>query len=434
MDWTLVLAASALIVVGTIALLSAASHIPGYHGILQRHSLALAIGIGLFLFGFSFHYQIYQDQSRILYALTLAMMVVVLLMGTVRRGHRAWFEFSIISFQPMELARIGVVLALASFLDWRGRRIGELSTVGGALALVGTVMVLILLQPDFASSLTFFPVLIGMLFCAGASFEHLVVLVGYGSIAIAFPLVYVLCQVHFPDAASGTVAKIVMETGRLGWTTAAVLVGVAAVAAGCWWLALMMRLRPRAGYFIVAAAIVVTGLLSGIMVNRQLKGYQRNRFVAFLSPETDIQGASYNVHQSVIAIGSGGLLGKGLFSGTQSRLGFLPERHTDFIFAVIGEEMGFIGTMGVLGLYMLMIWRLIETAKLSRDRYGSLVASGLASMLAFHLMLNVGMCLGVVPVAGVPLPLVSYGGSSLAVTMWALGIATNIHSHRYSFL
>ncbi|MBI5881614.1 MAG: rod shape-determining protein RodA [Elusimicrobia bacterium] len=434
MDWTLALAASGLVVVGTIALLSAASHLPGYHGILQRHFLALTIGIAFFLFGFGFNYQIFQDQSRIIYALIVGVMVVVLFTGTVRRGHRSWFELSFISFQPMELARIGVILTLASFLDWRGRRITELSTIGGALALVGAVMVLILLQPDFASSLTFFPVLIGMLFCAGASMEHLVMLVGYGSMTMAFPLTYVLCQVHFPDAAAGTLARAIMETGRLGWTTALVLLGIAGLAALAWWLTLMMRLRPRAGYFIVAAGILMAGLVSGIMVNKQLKGYQRNRFVAFLSPETDIQGASYNVHQSVIAIGSGGLWGKGLFSGTQSRLGFLPERHTDFIYAVIGEEMGFMGAMGVLGLYMLMIWRLIEIAKLSRDRYGSLVASGLASMFAFHLSLNVGMCLGVVPVAGVPLPLVSYGGSSLAVTMWALGIATNVHSHRYSFL
>ncbi|MBI5623688.1 MAG: FtsW/RodA/SpoVE family cell cycle protein [Elusimicrobia bacterium] len=434
MDWTLVLAVSGLIILGTISLLSAASHLPGYHGILQRHFLALTIGIGLFMFGFGFNYQIYQDQSRIIYGLVVAMMVAVLVMGSVRRGHRSWFEFSLISFQPMELARIGVILSLASFLAWRGRRITELSTVGGALALVGAVMVLILLQPDFASSLTFFPVLIGMLFCAGAGAEHLAVLVGYGSIAMVFPLAYVLCQVHFPDAAQGTLARLIMETGRMGWTTALVLAGIAVLAAVSWWLALMMRARPRGAYFVVAAAIIIAGLLSGIMVNRQLKGYQRNRFVAFLSPEADILGASYNVRQSVIAIGSGGLLGKGLFSGTQSRLGFLPERHTDFIYAVIGEEMGFLGAVGVLGLYMLMIWRLIGAAKLSRDRYGSLVASGLASMFAFHLALNVGMCLGVVPVAGVPLPLVSYGGSSLAVTLWALGIATNIHSHRYSFL
>ncbi|MBI4679006.1 MAG: rod shape-determining protein RodA [Elusimicrobia bacterium] len=433
-DWALVLAASGLIVTGTIAVLSASSHIPGYHGVLQRHFLALAFGIVLFLFGFGFKYQIFQDQSRIIYALVLAVMVGVLFAGTVRRGHRSWFEFSLISFQPMEFARIGVILTLASFLDRRGRRITELSTVGAALALVGAVMVLILIQPDFASALTFFPVLIAMLFCAGASMEHLAVLVGYGAVAIAFPLAYVLCQVHFPDAGPGTLARMVMETGRLGWTTAAVLMGIAAAVAAVWWVAVMMRVRPRSGYFIAGAAILIAGLLSGIMVNRQLKGYQRNRFVAFLAPETDIQGASYNVHQSVIAIGSGGLWGKGLFSGTQSRLGFLPERHTDFVYAVIGEEMGFVGALGVLALYLTMIWRLIETARLSRDRYGSLVAGGLASMFALHLALNAGMCLGVVPVAGIPLPLVSYGGSSLAVTMWALGIANNIYSHRYSFL
>ena len=138
--------------------------------------------------------------------------------------------------------------------------------------------------------------------------------------------------------------------------------------------------------------------------------------------------------QSQIAIGSGGALGKGLFNGTQSQLGFLPERHTDFIYAVVGEEMGFVGTMTILAFYLLLIWRIVSIGKLARDRYGFLVCSGLATMFCFELVLNVGMCLGLMPVAGIPLPLISYGGSSLVITLWALGIAANIYSRRYALL
>ena len=130
---------------------------------------------------------------------------------------------------------------------------------------------------------------------------------------------------------------------------------------------------------------------------------------------------------------SGGLWGKGAFSGTQSQLGFLPERHTDFIYAVIGEEMGFLGGMSVLGLYLLLLWRIVNTARLARDRYGYMVCCGFAAVYGFYLLLNVGMCVGLVPVAGVPLPLLSYGGSSLAVTLFSMGIVANIYSRRYAF-
>ena len=163
-------------------------------------------------------------------------------------------------------------------------------------------------------------------------------------------------------------------------------------------------------------------------------GYQRNRFVAWIAPQSDTQGASYNVIQSQIAVGSGGMWGKGLFSGTQSQLGFLPERHTDFVFANVGEEMGFWGTSLILGLYMVLLWRIVAAARQARDRYGYLVCAGLASTLAFQLTLNVGMCVGLMPVAGVPLPLVSYGGSSLFVTLWTLGIVANIYARRYALL
>ena len=188
-------------------------------------------------------------------------------------------------------------------------------------------------------------------------------------------------------------------------------------------------------FFFVAVPIILSaGVISGIAVNAKMKSYQRNRFVAYVAPQADIQGAAYHVRQGQIAIGSGGPWGKGLFNGTQSQLGFLPERHTDFIFAVVGEEMGFVGAITIVGLYLLLIYRIVTIGKAARDRYGFLVCSGLATMFCFELVLNVGMCLGLMPVAGIPLPLISYGGSSLVITLWSLGIVANIYSRRYALL
>lgn len=432
-DWVLVGASLGLLIIGTLVMLSAASLTPFYPKVLQRHFIALLIGTIAFLLGLGLNYQIFQDQSRVLYVVILVLMATVLLFGVTQRGHRSWFQLPFFRFQPVELARVGVVLVLANYLDKRARKAGEVSTLFWALMIVAPVMALVLKQPDFASMLTFFPLLLGMLFCAGANMAHILVLAGVGGLALSYPLLYILCQIHYPHSAAGSLPYFFLQTARFGWPT---LVAVLAAVTGVfvsWRLAVMARLQAKGLYFLVIGAVMILGLLTGVLLNRQIKGYQRNRIVAFLAPQEDIRGAAYNVHQSQIAIGSGGLWGKGLFSGTQGQLGFLPERHTDFIFAVVGEEMGFAGALGMLILYMTLIWRIIEAARHSRDRYGYLVCAGLASLYGFHLVLNVGMCVGLTPVAGIPLPLVSYGGSSLVVTLWSLGIVNNIYSRRYSF-
>jgi rod shape determining protein RodA len=433
-DWGFIAAAAGLVAMGTIAMLSAASPIPYYAQIVQRHFIALVLGSILFLFGLGFNYQIFEDQAKVVYALVVGILVAVLLFGTTQRGHRSWFHFSFITFQPAELARIGMILVLAAFLDWRARRIGEFATVVQALAVTAPVILLIIKQPDFSTTLTFFPILLGMLFCAGASFAHLFAVMGYGCVALSMPLLYTLCQIRFPHAQPGSLPSLIMETTRLGTSTLLVLGGAGLSSLLAWRVSVLMRLHIRAIVFIAAPVILGAGIVSGSLVNRQLKSYQRNRFIAYVAPSADIQGAASHVRQSQMTMGSGGLLGKGLFSGTQSQLGFLPERHTDFIYAVVGEEMRFVGGMTILALYMLLIWRIVAAGKLARDRYGYLLGCGLATMFAFELVLNVGMCLGLMPVAGIPLPLISYGGSSLVITLWSLGIVANVYSRRYALL
>jgi rod shape determining protein RodA len=162
-----------------------------------------------------------------------------------------------------------------------------------------------------------------------------------------------------------------------------------------------------------------------------LKGYQQNRLSAFFNPNLDPMGQGYHALQSKIAIGSGQLLGKGLWGGTQSQLKFLPEGHTDFIFSVFAEEWGFIGVVVLLALYLFLIWWGIETAYKARDALGSLIAGGVVAMLLFYMIINIGMTVGVAPVVGVPLPLMSYGGNSIITNMAALGLLLNIRMRRF---
>lgn len=433
-DWTFVFAVVGLVAAGTVSMLSAASATMFYSAILQKHFVALALGAVLFSVTLAFNYQIFQDQSKVLYAIALVLMTAVLVIGTAARGHRAWIRLPGFSFQPAELARVLVVLVLADFLDRRALRVQDVSTVLLSLGIAAPVMFLILKQPDFSTALTFLPMITGMLFCAGADLFQLLFVFGYGALTLAVPLVYTLCQVRFPNAMPGSLPSLVLATAQMGWATLAVVLALGAMSALAWRLATWMRLQVKLAAFVALPIVVSGALLTGIAINRQMKGYQRNRFVAFVAPRSDVQGAAYNVIQSKVAIGSGGVWGKGLFSGTQSQLGFLPERHTDFIFADVGEEMGFVGAALILGLYMVVLWRIVTAARQARDRYGYLVCAGLASMFAFVMLLNIGMCVGLMPVAGIPLPLISYGGSSLVINLWSLGIVANIYARRYALL
>jgi rod shape determining protein RodA len=431
-DWTFVLAVSGLLILGTLTMLSAASTTIYYSSILQKHFVALTLGVTLFALTLAFNYQVFQDQSKALYALAIALVVATLVLGKISRGQRSWVHLMGFSFQPAELARTFVILALADFLDRRARKAADLATPLLALALVGPVMALVLKQPDFSTTLTFVPAVFAMLFVAGADLFQLGVIFGFGAMTVAVPLVFTYLQVRFPGAAEGSLPALILSTSRMGWGTLGAVAIFFGLGLAAWQAASWLRVQAKIGLFLVVSALLSGALLSGIVVHKQLKGYQRNRFVAWFAPQTDSQGAAYNVIQSQIAVGSGGAWGKGLFTGTQSRLGFLPERHTDFVFANAAEETGFWGSSLILGLYMLLLWRITSAARLARDRYGYLVCAGLGAVMAFQLVLNVGMCLGLMPVAGVPLPLVSYGGSSLIVTLWSLGIVANIYARRYA--
>jgi rod shape determining protein RodA len=433
-DWGFIATVAGLVLMGSLAVFSAANPLPHWGQIIQRHLLALALGAALFVFAMNFNYQVFQDQARAIYGLTLALLVGVLILGTSHKGHKAWLDLGIFSFQPSELARTAMILVLAAFLTQRARRAAELETVLYSLAILAPVLALILKEPDFATFLSFLPILLGMLFCAGASLRHLGAIAGYGLVALGLPMLITWCQIRYADPEPNTWPDLLMRTAHFGWPAAGAMLASALLSLAAWRLAGMARMQMRAVTFIAIPIIFSAGLLTGIGVNAKLKGYQRDRFAAYVAPQEDIQGAAYHVHQSQIAIGSGGLLGKGLFSGTQSQLGFLPERHTDFIYAVVGEEMGVWGTMTILGLYLLLLWRMVVAGHSARDTYGYLVCCGFVSILAFSLALNMGMCLGVIPVAGIPLPLISYGGSSLAVTLWSLGIVANIYARRYALL
>jgi len=223
-----------------------------------------------------------------------------------------------------------------------------------------------------------------------------------------------------PGAAVAVLALLIAREPDLG--TAACLVPLLLT------VAFLAGLRMKA----VAGVLVVLTVVAGLGWRFGLKDYQKTRIYTFLDPSLDPKGAGYQKIQSQIAVGSGGLTGKGYGEGTQSQLGYLPARHTDFIFSVLAEELGFVGVATVLGLYMLLLWRMLETAQLARDRVGAFLVAGLSGGLAFQVVYNVAMVAGLVPVKGLPLPFMSYGGSSILSSLLLVGLVLNVRMRRFA--
>ncbi|MBB6626717.1 rod shape-determining protein RodA [Nocardioides sp. KIGAM211] len=359
LDWVLMLAVLALVVVGTLLVWSATSHRQDLTAgdstaYVKKQLVNVAIGLVLLVIVMATDHRWVRIMAPLVYLASIGGLVLVLTMGSTINGSRSWLELGSMSIQPSEFAKLAVVIGMALLLAERaeGRWRSQVGTaeVVGMLVIAGVPATLIMLQPDLGTMLVLSATVFGVLAVSGAPRRWLLLLSGGGVTAAA-----------------------------------------AAVAAGF------------------------------------LKQYQVDRFMAFTNPDLDPRGAGYNVEQARIAVGNGGLFGQGLFHGSQTRAGFVPEQHTDFIFTVAGEELGLVGAGVLIGLLCLVIWRALSIAAHSEDVFGRVAAAGIACWFGFQAFQNVGMCLGIMPVTGVPLPFVSYGGSSMFAGMLAIGLLQNIH-------
>jgi rod shape determining protein RodA len=323
----------------------------------MRQTLYAAVGIALMLAVAKIDYSRFREIRVGIYSLMIASICLVLMFGAAARGSRRWIELPYFRFQPSELAKLLLIVALAAFVIERNRRGTPLRQTLRILALGLVPAGLVFLQPDLGTGIVLTVITIAILFLAGVPWRHFAVIGGLAAAAVSFVLV----------------------------------------------------IAPAAG------------------LPSPLHGYQQDRLTAFLHPSNDPSDASYQVNQSVTAIGSGEKAGRG-DNSTQTKLLFLPERHTDFVFAVIGERFGFAGAAFVLSLYALLIWRILRILTLSKNFFGTLIAGGIAAMLMFQILVNVGMTLGIMPVTGVTLPLMSYGGSSVIATFLAVGLLQSIHT------
>lgn len=433
-DWLLTLSVIFLLGMGLVGIYSATLHYGNAGKFLATQLAAVTIGLAGFVILLSINYQFFRQSTYVIYALSSMLLISVLILGSTVRGTKGWFNLGYFSFQPVEIAKIAFILSMAGYLDKHWRDIKQLTKLAIPLVLLFGQVGIILLQPDFSSTLVYFPVALILLFAIGAEPLYLLAIIFFGAIAMGIPLLATFFKLQPAILAAHPVLKYFVDATHGGMNAIIILAGVVLLLFMLWALLRQLRIPIPFISFAAIAVIVIAGSVSSAVVQKSLKEYQRKRLIVFLSPEIDPLGSGYNIIQSKIAIGSGRFLGKGLFAGTQSQLGFLPEQHTDFIFSVFGEETGFFVSTLILFSYFLMIWRAMVVARESRDRYGSLVATGIAAMFAFYGVINIGMVMGLMPATGLPLPLLSYGGSCMVSSLWAIGILYSIHIRRFTHL
>ena len=351
-DKLLLFSAIALAVFGIIMIYSATrADVPSTY-FLKRQVMYLLLSLAVMTLAAGFDYRKMMPYSKIFYGIVILLLLLVFLFPASGGAHR-WIPLWLFDLQPSELAKLAVIMMLATFAADRRMEIRSNREFLQALAIAAVPMFFIFLEPDLGVTLSVLIIFIGMMLVGGA------------------------------------------------------------------------RLRQIAVLVVSASAFVIGGIEIHL-----LKAYQLTRLLVFVRPDIDPLGAGYNLAQSKIAIGSGQLVGKGLFHGTQTNLKFIPAHHTDFIFSVVGEELGFIGGMLLLALFTILIWRGFKIAASAKDPFGTMLATGIVVMLFFQILLNVGMTMGIMPVTGITLPFMSFGGSSLVVNFLCIGLLLNIGMRR----
>lgn len=427
------------------------SHINDFllHTEVGKQTIWIGICLLVFFFVFIIDRKFWQTFAYPIYGFALLLLIAVLFLGKEIKGATSWFIFGGFSFQPSELAKFATNIAMAAYLSSYSTNLKQFRHQLVSVALLAAPLMLILLQPDAGSALVFLSFFI-VLFREGFPVNYFI----FGLSGVTLLLLGFLFEVPILIAwliALGMLPFLLNQEKKQYW-----LLGWAALISGSWyfyqekyqlailgllagaWLtfAIMHLVKKDARLVIlIFGGVALSSLLvfaSGFAFNNILKPHQQDRINVWLNPsKCDPQGSLYNVLQSKMAIGSGGLNGKGFLRGSLTKGNFVPEQSTDFIFCTIGEEQGFIGSAAIIGLFLLLLLRIITIAERQRSSFSRAFAYGVAGILFIHVFINIGMTMGLMPIIGIPLPFISKGGSSLFGFTILLSLLLKLDQHRY---
>ncbi len=396
-DYSIIAIVLSLVVIGVASVYSATYDV-GAPIYFQRQLIWSGVGLLLMFTIMLIPIRTIQLVSYPLYVFSLLVLLAILAAGKVVAGSKSWFGVGGFGLQPSEIVKVTTILALASFLSNRQVNLNRFKDLLTASTIVLLPVILIVLQPDVGTAVVYAGMFLIIVYWAGISNFILLMII----------------------------APCVATIATLSGTTAFVIVIVITVV-------LLVFLKENR---LLSALVFSATVLMGVSVQfifGKLAPHQQKRILTFLNPDYDPLGAGYNVIQSKIAIGSGGLFGKGYLQGTQTQLNFLPAQWTDFIYCVPSEEFGFLGAFAILSLLTALLVRGVLIASTVKSRFASIVSIGIVAILAVHTIINAGMAMGIMPVIGVPLPFMSYGGSNMLTNMIMAGLLLNMYANRKEY-
>lgn len=425
MDFSILGAALALIIIGVLSIFSSGMTAEGVlvSNEYVKQLVWAATGLILMVLVTAVDVTRIKEFSLILYAFFILLLVYTRLFGRLINGARSWIGIGDFGIQPSEFTKIVAILFLAHHLE-NSEHESPFRRLLKSFLVILVPVAIIFSEPDFGTALVFFPILIFMIDVAGLDWRYIafIITVGLATFFLTIlPLwekyilpsptrfLYVLYNAPYIYYLLGATA-LVMVLSAWGWIS-----------------------YKKKYYFWIAyvAMMAVASLFASFMAHKVLKEYQVMRLIVFLDPRVDPRGSGWNILQSITAIGSGGFAGKGFLQGTQSHYRYLPQQSTDFIFSIIAEEWGFIGGFIVFALFFVLLRRCVALLKSLKDRFSMYVVAGIMGMIFFHFLINAGMAMGIMPITGIPLFFLSYGGSSLWVVLISIGMLLGISARRY---
>lgn len=368
----------------------------------------------------------FQSWSSYIYFFLILLLMITLIFGKTVNGAKSWIGIGGLGIQPSELMKIAAILMLGKYYESNIEKIKSLWVFLLSLVIVIVPMGLILLQPDLGTAMVYIPIFITMAFIVGVKKRYLVffILTGLGIIILSFLPVWQ----HYILSRDFTVVHLLTDRLPVMYILLSLLVITAIAAFGLFYIK-----RQYFLWIIYGSSISFLSFLGSFAVRAVIKEYQIQRMIIFLDPTIDPRGAGWHIIQSLTAIGSGGFSGKGFLKGTQSHYRYLPQQSTDFIFSILAEEWGFLGGVLILALFTVLLLRGLKIVANTKNVYTLSVGAGIIAMLAFHMMINIGMVMGLMPITGLPLMFVSYGGSSLWAAFIGVGLILNIHKERFNY-
>lgn len=409
-DWWLLGSVIALLIFDLFLLKSASSEAFVLKQFLFT-ILAFFLGTAVLFININF----WQKISLWIYVFNVFLLLVVLFMGTSAMGAQRWIDFGIVKIQPSEIAKVGILISLAAW--FLKHPIKNYFDILNSFFIIAIPVLLILKQPDLGTSLVFISIYLGMAFWAGASVTHLLICVSPVLSLIlnaTGDIIYSFGTFEF----NNKIIELTVTNSFLLFMLFLLL-----------WLIINYKVWRSPWLVLWISTIVFLNFIIGFIrpvLWSMLQLYQQRRLTIFLNPESDPQGAGYHIIQSLLAVGNGGLFGYGWQNGRLTRGDYIPAQHTDFIFSTLGEEFGFIGAVIVICLFAIILSRILVIAKDSNNKFASFLAIGIFSFFAFHIFVNIGMTVGIMPITGVPLPFLSYGGTALVVDTFSIFLLLSV--------